>query len=978
MAKKIEIYENTLLKLLVRRGIDIDRKNVVLSEGELGFTTDNKKLYVGDGQTPGGIFVGGNTVLNSVNDIVTLSTAIEGDLVYSPNTKTLYRFGGGDYTDINNWEAVAVTYNVDGSTIKLDGNTLRLGILSAGSISADALGDSLTLDNTGKITLDSPIIIDSIATSDPNVVLSLPGNLKINDVEYNWPGGVAGDTYLSTDVSGNLSWKPLTSTTTVLATTTASQMPVGSIVPFVSSVNVPYGWLLCNGQSVLRTEYADLFNVIGTTYGSTASSTFKLPNLVNKTLYGVQNTPSTSTVYNLASSQSISLSATGMLFLMKSVVDPIASATLTIASPLTCSVDGIDQTSSTISPYTGDIVIGMPPVRNISGSSSYRNKAINGNFDIWQRDTTTVNSPVSAITRSRTADRWRTFASGINNAMFSVARQPCALTESDYFNANYYQRLTYKNGVGSSSGFTTLEQYIDSDTDINIIGDSSGSMNSTLNVLNAMVSSGALKARLLPYYNNNETLYNQRVKYFSDSGERTFQTYMLNKAGRGGSRLINLVFQDEADSGYYTNSNPNGKAAAITDITALRTTLAGYATGYFTGIVFRVTGYNSFKTFLQNVKLGLGNFTAVNLVDKPEVQFQYDVTEDASQQYYVDVIENAILSLNTLTSGTGTPSYGALDRGDVGALAIQNLENAAEILGKEVTLSFWARASQPTKIFSESQIHSSDLESMFTPAIHKVFDLSTSWQKFTHTYIMPTFQQVSAVAYDATVFANPIPEVPTYTPLHLSNSLPPLSSWLYQVDIKTHWTKRESIRHGNAWSGTTSYRPGSAVNYPGEAMTPAELIAISTSVLSGSQGYYDIAQIQLEEGNIATDFEFKPAGLELATCQRYYEIGGVLTPDIAGSNSRHHLCTVGSQNHAGWQFTTTKCKVPTVNFWRPSLGKTASTGFIENTAESNPVAIGTIGRNVYGITYFSTPETITSNSHTGGLMEIGWEADAEI
>ena len=87
MAKKIEIYENTLLKLLVRRGIDIDRKNVVLSEGELGYTTDTKKLYIGDGQTLGGVLVGGNKGFSSTNDILTLVDVNEGDIVYSNNYK---------------------------------------------------------------------------------------------------------------------------------------------------------------------------------------------------------------------------------------------------------------------------------------------------------------------------------------------------------------------------------------------------------------------------------------------------------------------------------------------------------------------------------------------------------------------------------------------------------------------------------------------------------------------------------------------------------------------------------------------------------------------------------------------------------------------------------------------------------------------------------------------------------------------------
>jgi len=45
-------------------------------------------------------------------------------------------------------------------------------------------------------------------------------------------------------------------------------------------VNVPTGWLLCNGAAVLRTTYVDLFNAIGTAYGAgDGSTTFALPDM---------------------------------------------------------------------------------------------------------------------------------------------------------------------------------------------------------------------------------------------------------------------------------------------------------------------------------------------------------------------------------------------------------------------------------------------------------------------------------------------------------------------------------------------------------------------------------------------------------------------------------------------------------------------------------------------------------------------------
>ena len=59
-------------------------------------------------------------------------------------------------------------------------------------------------------------------------------------------------------------------------------LPVGAIIPFGSDT-IPDNWLLCNGQAVSRTTYQELFNTIGTTYGTgDGFTTFNLPNLQGK------------------------------------------------------------------------------------------------------------------------------------------------------------------------------------------------------------------------------------------------------------------------------------------------------------------------------------------------------------------------------------------------------------------------------------------------------------------------------------------------------------------------------------------------------------------------------------------------------------------------------------------------------------------------------------------------------------------------
>lgn len=58
-------------------------------------------------------------------------------------------------------------------------------------------------------------------------------------------------------------------------------VPSGILAPFAGAENdVPAGWLLCFGQAVSRTTYADLFTAIGTLYGAgNGSTTFNLPDL---------------------------------------------------------------------------------------------------------------------------------------------------------------------------------------------------------------------------------------------------------------------------------------------------------------------------------------------------------------------------------------------------------------------------------------------------------------------------------------------------------------------------------------------------------------------------------------------------------------------------------------------------------------------------------------------------------------------------
>lgn len=67
----------------------------------------------------------------------------------------------------------------------------------------------------------------------------------------------------------------------------SSITPIGVIRLFAGSV-APNGWLICNGDTVSRSAYNNLFKVIGTTYGAgNSNTTFTLPDMRGRCPIGV-------------------------------------------------------------------------------------------------------------------------------------------------------------------------------------------------------------------------------------------------------------------------------------------------------------------------------------------------------------------------------------------------------------------------------------------------------------------------------------------------------------------------------------------------------------------------------------------------------------------------------------------------------------------------------------------------------------------
>lgn len=73
---------------------------------------------------------------------------------------------------------------------------------------------------------------------------------------------------------------------------TSDTLPIGTQVAYGGAIP-PTGWLICDGSAVSRTTYAELFKVIGTSYGAgDGSTTFNLPNKKGRVSAGLDSTNS--------------------------------------------------------------------------------------------------------------------------------------------------------------------------------------------------------------------------------------------------------------------------------------------------------------------------------------------------------------------------------------------------------------------------------------------------------------------------------------------------------------------------------------------------------------------------------------------------------------------------------------------------------------------------------------------------------------
>ena len=169
----------------------------------------------------------------------------------------------------------------------------------------------------------------------------------------------------------------------------------------------------------------------------------------------------------------------------------------------------------------------------------------------------------------------------------------------------------------------------------------------------------------------------------------------------------------------------------------------------------------------------------------------------------------------------------------------QSIEDVTKLAGKTVTLSFWAKADSNKNIWLEFKQYFGSGGSP-SPTVTGIYGqaiaLTSTWQKKTITLTLPTISG-KTLGTDG---------------VHTSST--ELQFWF---NVGSSYIAR--IPTGIQQSGT-----------------------------------FEIAQVQLEEGSVATPFENRPYGLELSLCKRYYVGASLYTAPMltwanSGDKSTHYF-----------------------------------------------------------------------------------------
>ena len=200
------------------------------------------------------------------------------------------------------------------------------------------------------------------------------------------------------------------------------------------------------------------------------------------------------------------------------------------------------------------------------------------------------------------------------------------------------------------------------------------------------------------------------------------------------------------------------------------------------------------------------------------------------------------------------------------SILAQKIEDVRTFAGQQITVSFWAKVDATKNISVELEqgfgTGGSPSAAVNSIGVTKV-SIGTSWQKVTVTTTVPS------------------------------------------ISGKTLGTNNDHFLRLLIW-----FDAGSSFN-------------ARSNTLGQQSGTFEIAQVQVEAGPVATPFERRPQQTELALCQRYYEksYDPTVTPGTANFNGQVQYVNYSSSNANNHiRFSVYKRAAPSVTIYAVSTG----------------------------------------------------------
>jgi hypothetical protein len=309
------ITQDTVLKLVFRQGSDNDRKHIVFTSGEPAYSTNTRRLYVGNGALSGGdvvgnLFLGYDTTLGSL--ATNKSPAVIGDFGFVTDTNKLYALSSNNGSLTTDWKQIGGIYTSGDNYINISqSNVLTLNPLSANSVAQDLIKGPIILDS-GRISLSAKIPFETVSTKTITVSSGLKGIVDGVDVSGNAVNPLSSNLIIS--LSSKIPFQ------TVSTKTITASSGLYSVVDGIVNTGIAFNSLSSNFIIGLRPLSA-----------YSASTDFvKGPIIIDS----------------------------GKIALSSNIpIQSVSNKTITVSSGLYATSNGIDCTNTSVNSLSSDIII---------------------------------------------------------------------------------------------------------------------------------------------------------------------------------------------------------------------------------------------------------------------------------------------------------------------------------------------------------------------------------------------------------------------------------------------------------------------------------------------------------------------------------------------------------------------------------------------------------------------------------------------